>query len=140
MSSRSEQAVGASPRLSPAKCPSLNRACFWLRELRVFYTFLSILRLICSVHGYPARRAASTADPDNSLIPQRWVGAPDFSSEWAGTGLTSLKRKRRLFENTYRSMRFKLVARKYISFNALRLRFRLVARDFPGIVCILEGD
>ncbi len=32
------------------KCPSLNRACFWLRELRVFYTFLNILRLICSVH------------------------------------------------------------------------------------------
>jgi len=121
----------------------LAQAAVWLLELRVsqhFSTFLSILRLICSVHGYPARRAASTADPDNSLIPQRWVGAPDFSSEWAGTGLTSLKRKRRLFENTYRSMRFKLVARKYISFNALRLRFRLVARDFPGIVCILEGD
>src|SRR5271166_4097903 len=121
----------------------LAQAAVWLLELRVsqhFSTFLSILRLICSVHGYPARRAASTADPDNSLIPQRWVGAPDFSSEWAGTGLTSLKRKRRLFENTYRSMRFKLVARKYISFNALRLRFRLVARDFPGIICILEGD
>jgi hypothetical protein len=32
------------------------------------------------------------------------------------------------------------VIRKYISFNALRLRFRLVASDFPGIVCILEGD
>ena len=44
------------------KCPSLNRACFWLRELRVFYTFLNILRLICSVHGYPAG-AASMADP-----------------------------------------------------------------------------
>src|SRR5271166_1178974 len=104
----------------------LAQAAVWLLELRVsqhFSTFLSILRLICSVHGYPARRAASTADPDNSLIPQRWVGAPDFSSEWAGTGLTSLKRKRRLFENTYRSM-----------------RFRLVARNFPGIVCILEGD
>ena len=26
-----------------------------------------------------------------------------------------------------------------ISFNALRLRFRLVASDFPGIVCILNG-
>src|SRR5271166_5101772 len=129
-----------------ATCPSwlkrqsgcLNSA--FLNISQHFSTFLSILRLICSVHGYPARRAASTADPDNSLIPQRWVGAPDFSSEWAGTGLTSLKRKRRLFENTYRSMRFKRVARKYISFNALRLRFRLVARDFPGIVCILEGD
>ena len=26
------------------------------------------------------------------------------------------------------------------SYNALRLRFRLVASDFPGIVCILDGD
>jgi hypothetical protein len=60
-------------------------------------------------------------------ILQRWIGAPDFPSEWAaGTGLTSLKRKRRAFE-------------KCISFNALRLRFRLVASDFPGIVCILDG-
>src|SRR5271166_1065395 len=30
--------------------------------------------------------------------------------------------------------------RKYISFNALRLRFRLVASDFPSIICILNGD
>jgi hypothetical protein len=37
-------------------------------------------------------------------------------------------------------LRFRLVSRKYISFNALRLRFRLVASDFPGIVCILDGD
>ena len=29
---------------------------------------------------------------------------------------------------------------KRISFNALRLRFRLVASDFPGIVGILDGD
>src|SRR5271165_4807279 len=28
------------------------------------------------------------------LILQRWIGAPDFPSERAGTGLTSLKRKR----------------------------------------------
>src|SRR5271166_6625412 len=87
----------------------LAQAAVWLLELRVSQhvsTFLNILRLICSVHGYPARRAASTADRDNSLIPQRWIGAPDFSSEWAGTGLTSLKRKRGLFENTYRSMPF----------------------------------
>src|SRR5271166_6804988 len=27
------------------------------------------------------------------LILQRWIGAPDFPSEWAGTGLTSLKRQ-----------------------------------------------
>ena len=27
-----------------------------------------------------------------------------------------------------------------ISFNALRLRFRLVASDFPGMICILDGD
>src|SRR5208282_2881319 len=38
---------------------------FWLLELRVSRTFLDILRLICSVHGYPARRAASTADPND---------------------------------------------------------------------------
>src|SRR5271157_6513862 len=30
--------------------------------------------------------------------------------------------------------------RKCISLNALRLRFRLVASDFPGIVCILDSD
>jgi hypothetical protein len=29
---------------------------------------------------------------------------------------------------------------KCLSFSALRLRFRLVASDFPGIVCILDGD
>ena len=74
---------------------------FWLRELRVSRTFLDNLRLICSVHGYPARRTASTADPDDPLIPQRWVGDPDFPSEWAGTGLTSLKRQRMAFENAY---------------------------------------
>ena len=28
---------------------------------------------------------------------------------------------------------------KCISFNALRLRFRLIASDLPGIVCILDG-
>src|SRR5271157_439924 len=37
---------------------------------------------------------------------KRWIGAPDFTSEWAGTGLTSLKRKRRAFENAYYSMPF----------------------------------
>ena len=31
---------------------------FCLFELRVFSTFLYILRLICSAHGYPAQRAA----------------------------------------------------------------------------------
>src|SRR5208283_3776933 len=34
----------------------------------------------------------------------------------------------------------RVVVRKYLSFNALHLRFRLVASDFPGIVCILDGD
>jgi len=33
-------------------------------------------------------------------------GSPDFPSESAATGLTSLKRKRRAFENTYNSMPF----------------------------------
>ena len=37
-------------------------------------------------------------------------------------------------------LRFMLVTRKYMSFNAIRLRFRLVASDLPGIVCILDGD
>ena len=40
------------------------------------------------------------------LILQRWIGVPDFPSDWAGTGLTSLKRKRRAFSNAYRSMPF----------------------------------
>src|SRR5271165_2130337 len=30
--------------------------------------------------------------------------------------------------------------RKYILLNALRLRFRLVASDFPSSICILDGD
>ena len=64
------------------------------------------------------------------VVLRRWIGATDFTSESAGTGLISLKRKRRAFENAYHSM----------SFNALRLRFRLVASDFPGIVCILDDD
>src|SRR5271157_467086 len=34
----------------------------------------------------------------------------------------------------------KRLPRKCLSSNALRLRFRLVASDFPGIVCILNGD
>ncbi len=32
------------------------------------------------------------------------------------------------------------VFQTYLSFNALRLRFRLVANDFPGIVCIFDGE
>src|SRR5271166_3039098 len=36
---------------------------FCLFELRVFSTFLYILRLICSGHGYPAQRAANTSCP-----------------------------------------------------------------------------
>ena len=51
------------------------------------------------------------------LILQRWIGVPDFPSDWAGTGLTSLNRKRKAFSgltslnrkrkafsNAYRSM------------------------------------
>ncbi len=40
------------------------------------------------------------------LILQRWIKAPEFPSEVAGTVPTSLKRKRRAFENTYHSMPF----------------------------------
>ena len=36
---------------------------FWPRELRVSRTFLDFLPIICTVHGYPGRRAAVTADP-----------------------------------------------------------------------------
>ena len=35
---------------------------------------------------------------------QRWIGVPDFPSESAGTGLTSLKRQRRAFSNPYQSI------------------------------------
>ncbi len=38
---------------------------FWLLQLPVSRTFLDFLRLICSVHGYPARRASSTADAND---------------------------------------------------------------------------
>ena len=40
------------------------------------------------------------------LVLQRWIGVPDFPSESAGTGLTSLKRQRRAFSNPYQSMPF----------------------------------
>ncbi len=53
-----------------------------------------------------ARAERSGLSADRKLMLQRWIGAPDFPSEWAGTGLTSLKRKQRAFENTYRSMPF----------------------------------
>src|SRR5271157_1264907 len=43
----------------------LAQAAVWLLELGVSRTFLDNLRLICSVHGYPARRAASTANPND---------------------------------------------------------------------------
>ncbi len=39
---------------------------FWLLELRVSRTFLDQLRPRFSGHGYPARRAARAADPDDS--------------------------------------------------------------------------
>ena len=51
-----------------------------------------------------------------SLIPQRW-----------NPGLTSLKAQAK-------------GVRKHLSFNCPSLALRLVARDFPGIVCILDGD
>ena len=60
------------------------------------------------------------------LVLRRWIGAPDFPSERAGIGLTSLKRKRSS-KNAYHSMPFACA-------------FRLVASDFPGIVGILDGD
>ena len=63
------------------------------------------------------------------LVLQRWIGAPDFPSESAGTGLTSLKRKRWAFENAYCSMPF-----------ACASGLLQVASYFTGIVCILEGD
>ena len=81
----------------------LAQAAVWLLELRVSQHFSTFYG--SSVQAMDTQLgAASTADPDNSRIPQRWIGAPDLPSEWAGSGLTSLKRKRRLIENTYRSM------------------------------------
>jgi hypothetical protein len=32
---------------------------------------------------------------------QHWIGASDFPSDPAETGLTSVKRKRRVFKNAY---------------------------------------
>ena len=40
---------------------ALGAFCLW--EFRVFSTNLNILRSICSDHGYPAQRAASTSRP-----------------------------------------------------------------------------
>ncbi len=45
----------------PTLLSSLGAFCQF--ELRVFQTFLDILRCICSGHGYPVRRAASTSRP-----------------------------------------------------------------------------
>jgi len=53
-------------------------------------------------HGQPCLHRRSSGgvrlpqqpQPAWPLVLQRWIGAPDFQSEWAGTGLTSLKRKR----------------------------------------------
>jgi hypothetical protein len=98
------------------------QAAVRLLELRVFQTFPDNLPSICSGHGYLTRRATSSVDPDDpprlcstfegpgkpqgDLLLQRWIGAPDFPSEWAGTGLTSLKRERWTLENAYHSMPF----------------------------------
>ena len=53
------------------------------------------------------------------VVLRRWIGAPDFTSESAGIGLTSLKRKRRAFENA-------------MSFNALRLPSGLLQATSPA--------
>jgi hypothetical protein len=42
---------------------SLGSDRFGLLELRVFYTFLDILRSICSGQGYSAQRAGDTFCP-----------------------------------------------------------------------------
>ena len=56
---------------------------FGLLELRVFSTFLNILRLICSVHGYPARRAGVDNGPQRFtevvLNERSPFGRPDVS-------------------------------------------------------------
>ena len=100
------------------------------------------------------RRGVRLQSPGSAIVLQRWIGAPDFPSERVGTGLTSLKRERkpfRILEPLRSRPACGLAAadkpeaqangvRRCMSFNALRLRFRLVASDFPGIVCILDGD
>ena len=48
--------VGCHPEM-----PVIEPCRFWLLELRVFSTFLNILRFICSGHGYPAHAPAITS-------------------------------------------------------------------------------
>ncbi len=45
----------------PWPCRAAGSDRFGLLELRVFSTFLNILRAICSDHGYPAQGAAKTS-------------------------------------------------------------------------------
>ena len=67
--------------------------------------------------------------PD-SLTLQHWIGVPGFPSEWAATGLTSLKAQvKGVQENPYRSMPFTCTS-----------GLLQVANDFPGVVYILDGD
>src|SRR5271166_5389850 len=69
-------------------------------------------------------------------------------SDWylhPGVSTTALDRSSRLSIRVGRNRAYKPEAPakgllESISINALRWRFRLVVSDFPGIVCILDGD
>ena len=92
------------------------------------------------------------------LLLQRWIGVPDFrahKSEAQAKGVFKCIPDFRAYKPAaqakgvfkripdFRAYKPEAQAKgvfKRISFNALRLRFRLVASDFPGIVCILDGD
>src|SRR5208337_2408459 len=58
------------------------------------------------VHRAPCPSGQGPGHPASILVLQRWIGAPDFPSESAVSGHTSLKRERRAFENAYHSMPF----------------------------------
>ena len=79
---------------------------------QVWNSLMKGARRPAAIHVHISSLASSgyvrSSDPlcGKRLILQRWIGAPDFPSEAAGTGLTSLKRKRRALKNAYHSMPF----------------------------------
>ena len=84
----------------------------------------------------------------NAKVVQRVDGAMRGESDWylhPGVSTTALDRSSRLSIRVGRNRAYKPEAPakgllESISINALRWRFRLVVSDFPGIVCILDGD
>src|SRR5271165_327289 len=82
----------------------------------------------------PRRRNKEPADPGTIGVPAR--GARALFDSAGSELLTSLR------VGTNRAHKPEAQAKGvliFLSFNALRLRFRLVASDLPGIACILDG-